>query len=81
MNTDLPNSRILKHYTKKAYFYKNLDELKRRMMTFVLYYNHQIKLKLLKYQPPFDIIMLEFERNTSNFNHHPNHMLLGLKIT
>ncbi|ETZ07421.1 transposase [Holospora obtusa F1] len=71
-------NRILKHYTTKAYFYKNLDELKCHMMTFVLYYNHQIKLKSLKYQTPFDIIMLEFERNTSNFNHNPNHMLLGL---
>ncbi|ETZ07625.1 hypothetical protein P618_200187 [Holospora obtusa F1] len=49
-------------------------------MTFVLYYNHQKKLKLLKYQPPFDIIILEFERNTSNFNHNPNHMLWGLNI-
>ncbi|ETZ06815.1 hypothetical protein P618_201004 [Holospora obtusa F1] len=48
------------------------------MMTCVLYYNHQIKLKSLKYRPSFDIIMLEFERNTSNFNHNPNHMLLGL---
>ncbi|ETZ07238.1 hypothetical protein P618_200572 [Holospora obtusa F1] len=48
------------------------------MMTFVLYYNHQRKLKSLKYQPLFDIIMLEFERNTSNFNHKLNHMLLGL---
>ncbi|WP_420805322.1 hypothetical protein [Holospora obtusa] len=42
-------NRILKHYTTKAYFYKNLDELKRHMMTFVLYYNHQRKLKSLKY--------------------------------
>ncbi|ETZ07590.1 hypothetical protein P618_200226 [Holospora obtusa F1] len=50
------------------------------MMTFVLYYNHQIKLKSLKYQPSFDIIILEFERNTSNSNHHPNHTLLGLNI-
>ncbi|WP_420805328.1 hypothetical protein [Holospora obtusa] len=71
-------NRILKHYTTKAYFYKDLDELKFYMMAFVLYYNHQRKLKSLKYQPHFDIIMLEFERKKSNFNHHPNHMLLGL---
>ncbi|WP_420805329.1 hypothetical protein [Holospora obtusa] len=71
-------NRILKYYTTKAYFYKDLDELKRHMMTVVLYYNYQRKLKSLKYQPPFDIIMLEFECNTSNFNHNPNYMLLGL---
>ncbi|WP_156918999.1 hypothetical protein [Holospora obtusa] len=47
-------------------------------MTCVLYYNHQRKLKSLKYQLPFDIIMLELERNNSNFNHNPNHMLWGL---
>ncbi|ETZ07185.1 hypothetical protein P618_200579 [Holospora obtusa F1] len=50
------------------------------MMTFVLYYNHQIKLKSLKYQLPFDIITLELERQNSNFNHNPNHMLWGLKM-
>ncbi|ETZ07469.1 hypothetical protein P618_200362 [Holospora obtusa F1] len=48
------------------------------MMIFVLYYNHQRKLKSLKYQTHFDIIMLKFERNSSNFNHNPNYMLLGL---
>ena len=34
-------NRILKQYTTKAYFYKDLDELKKHMLTFVLYYNHQ----------------------------------------
>ncbi|WP_420805330.1 hypothetical protein [Holospora obtusa] len=58
----------LKQRATKAYFYKNLDELKFHMMTFVLYYNHQRKLKSLKYQTHFDIIMLEFEHNNSNFN-------------
>ncbi|WP_420805312.1 hypothetical protein [Holospora obtusa] len=72
-------NRILKQRATKAYFYKDLDELKRHMMTFVLYYNHQIKLKSLKYQPPFDIIMLEFERNTSNLNHKPKLNLLYLR--
>ncbi|WP_420805332.1 integrase core domain-containing protein [Holospora obtusa] len=72
------SNRILKHYATKAYFYKNLDGLKFHMMTFVLYYNHQRKLKSLKYQTHFDIIILKCERKTSNFNHNPNHMLLGL---
>lgn len=71
-------NRILKQYTTKAYFYKDLDELKTHMMTFVLYYNHQRKLKSLKYKPPFDIMLQEFERDNSLFNKNPNHMLMGL---
>ena len=71
-------NRVLKQYTTKAYFYEDLEELKKHMMTFVLYYNHQRKLKSLKYQTPFDIIISEFERDKSNFHHNPNHMLLGL---
>lgn len=71
-------NRILKQYTTKAYFYKDLDELKRHMMTFVLYYNHQRKLKSLKYQTPFDMIISEFDRDPSLFNSNPTHMLMGL---
>ena len=71
-------NRILKQYTTKAYFYKDLNELKYHMMTFVLYYNHQRKLKSLKYQAPFDIILKEFDRDPSNFYSNPIHMLLGL---
>ena len=71
-------NRILKKYTTKAYYYEDLEELKKHMMTFVLYYNHQRKLKSLKYYTPFDIIRNEFDRDPSNFNYNPNHMLLGL---
>ena len=71
-------NRTLKQYTTKAYFYKDLEELKHHMMTFVLYYNHQRKLKSLKYQTPFDIILSEFEKNPSLFKSNPNHMLMGL---
>lgn len=73
-------NRILKKYTTKAYYYEDLEELKTHMMTFVLYYNHQRKLKSLKYQTPFDIICKQFEFNPLNFNYNPNHMLLGLNI-
>ena len=71
-------NRILKQYTTKSYFYEDLEELKRHMITFVLYYNHQRKLKSLKFQSPFDIIIKEFDLNPANFNYNPNHMLLGL---
>ena len=67
-------NRILKKYTTKAYYYEDLEELRAHMMIFVLYYNHQRKLKSLKYQTPFDIILKEFEQNPSNFKHNPIHM-------
>ena len=73
-------NRILKKYTTKSYHYEDLDELKRHIMAFVLYYNHQRPLKALKYQTPFDIIIKEFDINSSNFNKNPNHMFLGLNI-
>jgi len=38
-------NRIIKNHTTKAYYYETLDELKAHMMAFVLYYNHQRKLK------------------------------------
>jgi len=73
-------NRILKNYTTKTYFYETLDELKEHMMTFLLYYNHQRKLKALHYQVPFDILLKEFERNPAAFNNNPGHMILGLSI-
>ena len=71
-------NRILKKYTTKAYFYEDLKELKKHMMSFVLYYNHQRKLKSLKYQTPFDIVCNAFEIEPVNFKQNPNHMLLEL---
>ena len=73
-------NRIIKKYTTKAYFYEDLKELKKHMMIFVLYYNHQRKLKSLNYQTPFDMVCKEFEIEPANFNKNPNHMLLGLNI-
>ena len=73
-------NRILEKYTTKAYFYEDLKELKKHMMSFVLYYNHQRKLKSLKYQTPFDIVCNAFEIEPVNFKQNPNHMLLELNI-
>ena len=71
-------NRILKQYTTKTYFYESLDELKVHMMAFVLYYNHQRKLKSLNYQTPFEIIQKRYEHNQNDFNFNPNHMIMGL---
>ncbi len=56
-----------------------MEELKHHLMAFVLLYNHQRKLKSLKYQTPFDMILKEFERDPSNFPFNPNHKVFGTK--
>lgn len=71
-------NRILKKATTKTYFYENLAELKTHMMTFVLFYNHQRKLKALKFQSPFDILLKIFDDDPSLFHKNPNHMTMGL---
>jgi hypothetical protein len=40
----------------------------------------QRKLKFLKYQTPFDIVVKEFDRDPSNFYTNPSHMLMGLNM-
>lgn len=71
-------NRVLKQHTTKSYFYESLEELKVHMMAFVLYYNHQRKLKALKFQTPFHIILKAYEENQADFNFNPNHMIMGL---
>ena len=73
-------NRILKKYTTKSYYYEDLQELKNHMMAFVLYYNHQRKLKALKYSTPFDKVIHEYGINPTLFKNDPNQMILGLNI-
>ena len=73
-------NRIIKQYTTKSYFYETTEELKVHMNAFVLYYNHQRKLKSLKYQTPFSILQKGYEENPSDFNFDPNHMIMGLNM-
>lgn len=71
-------NRIIKNHTTKVYFYETIKELKKHIMTFLLYYNNQRKLKALKYQSPYDILLKEFGENPNSFNQDPNQMTLGL---
>ena len=71
-------NRILKNATTKTYFYDTLQELKSHMMAFVLYYNHQRKLKALKFQSPFDILIQTYQFNPLGFQQNPSHMIQGL---
>ena len=71
-------NRILKQYTTKNYYYEDLNELKKHMHSFLMFYNHQRKLKSLKYQTPYDIIEKNFDKNPSDFKDNPNHKIVGL---
>ncbi|TAE34727.1 MAG: hypothetical protein EAY65_00975 [Alphaproteobacteria bacterium] len=47
-------------------------------MTFLLYYNHQKKLKSLNFISPYDKIIQEFDQKPHLFHINPTHKLMGL---
>jgi len=49
--------RVLKDHTTKAYHYDSIEQLKHHIMSFLLLYNYQKKLKSLNYKTPYDIIV------------------------
>ena len=53
--------------------YQMLKELKRHVMSFLLLYNYQKKLKALKFQTPYDTIIQIYQDN-------PESKSLGLNI-
>jgi len=71
-------NRLIKKYTTKSYHYETMEELKVHLMTFLLYYNHERKLKALHYMSPFDKLIQEYGENPSLFLINPNQMILGL---
>jgi hypothetical protein len=48
-------NKVIKSYTTKKYFYENKKEFKKYLMSFILFYNHQKKLKSLKFKSPFGL--------------------------
>ena len=71
-------NKIIKNHTTKVYHYDNVEQLKHHLMTFLLYYNHQRKLKSLKFISPYDKIVQEFDQKPHLFNINPTHKLMGL---
>jgi transposase-like protein len=70
-------NRTIKEATIKIYFYENLDELKKHLMLWLLYYNYEKKLKSLKFNSPRDKILEELDKNPSFFNRNPHHKIRG----
>ena len=49
-------NKMLKEATVKHFHYEHPDELKRHLMVFLLYYNHQRPLRSLKYKTPWQAL-------------------------
>lgn len=71
-------NRVLKNHTTKKYYYEDIEEFKKHLMSFILFYNHQKKLKSLKYQSPFSFLEEKFDRVPELFKNNPSHKLVGL---
>jgi len=71
-------NKMLKNNTVKRYHYDTGEQLKHHLMTFVLYYNHQKKLKSLKFVSPYDKLIEIYATNQELFNINPCHKIVGL---
>ena len=71
-------NKVIKSYTTKKYFYEDIEEFKKHLMSFILFYNHQKKLKSLKFKSPFDLLLEKFDIMPSLFKDNPSHKLVGL---
>jgi hypothetical protein len=49
-------------------------------MTFMLYYNHQRKLKSLKFKTPWELIQQCYNNDKQSFRENPNYKIAGLNI-
>jgi hypothetical protein len=73
-------NKVIKSYTTKKYFYENKKEFKKYLMSFILFYNHQKKLKSLKFKSSFGLFLEKFDRMLLLFKDNPSYKLVGLNI-
>jgi transposase InsO family protein len=71
-------NKLLKNHTTKTYHYESALQLKHHLMTFLLFYNHQKKLKSLKFITPYDKLIQEYQTNPHLFHINPTHKIMGL---
>ncbi len=71
-------NKIIKGYTVKRYHYIDLKSFKEHLMVFVLLYNHQRKLKALKFKSPYDRMIEIYNESPDFFKFNPvDHKNLG----
>jgi transposase InsO family protein len=71
-------NKMLKNHTTKTYHYDSPQQLKAHLMTFLLYYNHQKKLKSLKFISPYDKLIQIYQQQPELFKINPYHKIMGL---
>ncbi|MBD3799055.1 MAG: transposase, partial [Epsilonproteobacteria bacterium] len=71
-------NKTIKNATTKTYHYETTEELKRHLMSYLLYYNHQKKLKALKFKTPYATLLEKFDSNPELFKENPYQKLRGL---
>jgi len=71
-------NKTIKNATTKTYHYEMQDELKKHLMSYLLYYNHQKKLKALKFKSPYAMLLEKFDLNPELFKENPYLKLRGL---
>jgi len=71
-------NKTIKNATTKIYHYETVDELKQHLMSYLLYYNHQKKLKALKFKTPYTILLEKFDSSPELFKENPYLKFRGL---
>lgn len=71
-------NRVIKAHTPRRYFYENVEELKKHLMAFILFYNYQRPLRALKFKTPYEKILEIYETDKTLFKVSPNHKIIGL---
>jgi transposase InsO family protein len=71
-------NRILKDATTKQFHYESLEQFKKNLMAFLLYYNFQKPLKALKFSSPWQFICQYYSTNPANFTQNPHVKIAGL---
>ncbi len=72
-------NKLIKEATTKRFYYENFEQLKKHLMTLVLYYNHQRPLKSLKFKTPWALIEQCYNNDKRFFRENPNHKIVGAK--
>jgi transposase-like protein len=71
-------NKIIKEATTKRFHYESFEQLKKHLMTFMLYYNHQRPLKSLKFKTPWELIQQCYNDDKQSFRENPYHKIVGL---
>ncbi len=73
-------NKIIKEAATKRFHYESFEQLKGHLITFMLYYNHQRKLKSLKFKTPWELIQQCYNSDKQSFRENINHKIVRLNM-